>query len=166
MLLHATQGHIDQQTHHANGVPTLLTINDAIWQNDVQRIIPNLLGKLERDAVLNEIRRGLDCVPLKRHEHYCIDINVFTQVRRALQAANSTKEQLFEIARFDEGFAGAPTIMACASTIRRCPDMSAHVTRMGLDAHIWAAVRQKAAWSGIAQALSWVLGCAKAPVSR
>ena len=89
------------QTHRANNVPTLLTINDAIWQNDVQRIIPNLLGKRERDAVLNEIRRGLDCVSLKRHEHPCIGINVFTHVHRALQAANSTNEPLFEIARFD-----------------------------------------------------------------
>lgn len=44
--------------------------------------------------------------------------------------------------------------------------MSAHVTRVGLDAHIWAVLWQKVRSNGFAAAPIGVKGCTKAPITR
>jgi hypothetical protein len=44
--------------NHADGVPALLIIDHPVGNDDMQRIVPDLARKLERNAVLGEIAGG------------------------------------------------------------------------------------------------------------
>lgn len=65
-----------ESTDDTNGVPPWLTIDHPIGDDNVQRVVPDTSGKLERNAMLGEIRARLGWIPFELHvsclsAHYC-----------------------------------------------------------------------------------------------
>jgi hypothetical protein len=52
---------------HPDSVPSLIPVLDAIRENNVQRIVPNVLGDSKSQAVLGEVRSRLLSIPFKFH---------------------------------------------------------------------------------------------------
>jgi hypothetical protein len=52
---------------HPDNVPSLLPILEPIWENDVQRIVPNTLGDIKVHAVFGAVPSRFFSVPFKFH---------------------------------------------------------------------------------------------------
>jgi hypothetical protein len=50
---------------HSDRVPSLFPVLESIGNDDVQRIVPDILRKVERDAVLGEIFPRFFGIPVK-----------------------------------------------------------------------------------------------------
>ena len=82
LILRIWIGVNDQQksdrANHANDMPALLSILDPIREDDVQRIVPNLLGNIESQAVFGKIPSRLFRIPFKIH-HARRPTNLYAQ---------------------------------------------------------------------------------------
>lgn len=57
----------NNRTNNSDGVPTFLAIHNAIWNNDMQRIIPHLACEFERHQMLYPVAPSLFGIPFKCH---------------------------------------------------------------------------------------------------
>ena len=67
-------------TDYADGMPTLFPALDAIGQDDVERIIPNLLRQLERHAVLGRDSMSPSHRPIRKSRKLlCLQICMYAR---------------------------------------------------------------------------------------
>jgi hypothetical protein len=55
------------RTHHPDCVPSLFSILEPIREDDVQAIVPNVLGDIKGHTMLGEVLSRLFGVPIKLH---------------------------------------------------------------------------------------------------